>query len=833
MPYKLSATLTAHTSDVRAVAAPTNSLILSASRDTTAISWTRESSSSTFTPGSLLRAGTRYVNAIAYIPPSTDAPHGFAVTGGQDTVINVFSLDAVTKGEPEYSLIGHSENVCALDVGPDGVIISGSWDSTAKVWKNFKLVFDLKGHERSVWAVLALGGDQYLTGSADKTIKLWQQNKCLHTLTGHTDAVRGLALMPDIGFVSCSNDSEIRVWTLGGDPVYTLSGHTSFVYSLSVLPDGGIVSGGEDRSVRVWKDGELSQTIIHPAISVWAVASMPNGDIVSGCSDGMVRVFSEAEARWASAADLKEYDDQVASQALPSQQVGDVKKTDLPGPEALNTPGKKSGEVKMVKNNEVVEAHQWDSTTSSWTKIGEVVDAVGSGRKQLYEGREYDYVFDVDIQDGVPPLKLPYNANENPYDAAQKFLAKNELPPSYIDQVVQFITTNSSGVNLGSGSNNDYVDPFTGASRYQSSANSGSNTQSGGYMDPFTGASRYQASPAPAASAPSSEYMDPFTGASRYSGAPQPTANASAPPFQPVLSPVLFKQANVQAMQAKFFQFNEDLRNEISTSLLAMYPEELDLIDEAFVFLTQALGTNSVPAGPALGVKHLNALMAILERWPLSQRFPGMIMLFCLRSVLIVVSVIDLSRLVIAFGAGKSADPETRARFFHVLFDTSEWNGPWSLPLSKTKQTNVLLLLRTIANAFEEDAPISEGTWVSQILDALGNGPYEAFPKPQRVALGTILFNLSCAMARTPVAQDVRSLYLTILLGVLRAETQDSEASYRALVALGNTVHTAKSKNQILDASQAAEVRQVASGIPITFPEDRVRNVAGGIVALL
>lgn len=39
------------------------------------------------------------------------------------------------------------------------------------------------------------------------------------------------------------------------------------------------------------------------------------------------------------------------------------------------------------------------------------MDAVGSSRKQLYEGKEYDYVFDVDIQDGVPPLKLPYNVN--------------------------------------------------------------------------------------------------------------------------------------------------------------------------------------------------------------------------------------------------------------------------------------------------------------------------------------------------------------------------------------------------------------------------------------
>ena len=66
---------------------------------------------------------------------------------------------------------------------------------------------------------------------------------------------------------------------------------------------------------------------------------MPNGDIVTGCSDGVVRVFSSVEERWASAEDLKSYDDQVASQALPSQQIGDVKKSDLPGPEALSVPG--------------------------------------------------------------------------------------------------------------------------------------------------------------------------------------------------------------------------------------------------------------------------------------------------------------------------------------------------------------------------------------------------------------------------------------------------------------------------------------------------------------
>lgn len=69
---------------------------------------------------------------------------------------------------------------------------------------------------------------------------------------------------------------------------------------------------------------------------------MPNGDIVTGASDGIVRVFSESEERWASPQELKAFDDLVASQALPSQQVGDVKKSDLPGPEALNIPGMRS-----------------------------------------------------------------------------------------------------------------------------------------------------------------------------------------------------------------------------------------------------------------------------------------------------------------------------------------------------------------------------------------------------------------------------------------------------------------------------------------------------------
>ena len=38
------------------------------------------------------------------------------------------------------------------------------------------------------------------------------------------------------------------------------------------------------------------------------------------------------------------------------------------------------------------------------------MDAIGANRKQLHEGKEYDYVFDVDIREGMPPLKLALNA---------------------------------------------------------------------------------------------------------------------------------------------------------------------------------------------------------------------------------------------------------------------------------------------------------------------------------------------------------------------------------------------------------------------------------------
>lgn len=99
-------------------------------------------------------------------------------------------------------------------------------------------------------------------------------------------------------------------------------------------------------------------------------------------------------------------------------------------------------------------------------------------------------LFSVDISDGVPPLKLPYNRGDDPWMTAQKFIHKNELPQAYLDQVANFIITNSGNYPIMQTAASGFEDPFTGGGRYIPGSSSGFNSSTGN-VDPFTGASSY------------------------------------------------------------------------------------------------------------------------------------------------------------------------------------------------------------------------------------------------------------------------------------------------------------------------------------------------------
>ncbi|SLM34914.1 polyubiquitin binding protein (doa1 ufd3) [Lasallia pustulata] len=445
--YKLSASLEGHEDDVRGVVFPHPSFVLSASRDATVRLWKLLSNRPPRYDCTVSTHGSAFINAVAYLPPSSTYPDGLILSGGKETLV-----EARQPGKPEENaealLLGHESNVCALDVSAEGGwVVSGSWDASARVWRVGKWECEalLEGHEGSVWDVLAYDRETIITACADHLIRVFSPSgKRLHTIRGNTDVVRALCRVlkghpSKAEFASASNDGVIRLWRLDGYQVGELRGHDSFIYSLASLPSGELVSSGEDRTVRIWRGDECVQTITHPAISVWGVAvCQENGDIISGASDRIVRIFSRVKERQAEPHVLQAFEDSVKSSSIPQQAVGEVNKEKLPGPEfLLQKSGTKEGQVVMIREADgSVTAHQWSQGAQLWLNVGTVVDAVGStGKKKEYQDTHYDYVFDVDIEDGKPPLKLPYNLSQNPYEAATTFIQENHLPMTYLDQI--------------------------------------------------------------------------------------------------------------------------------------------------------------------------------------------------------------------------------------------------------------------------------------------------------------------------------------------------------------------------------------------------------------
>lgn len=416
-------------------------------------------------------------------------------------------------------------------------------------------------------------------GCADKIIRIFDTaGNPLRSIKDSRDVVRALCKLPPshptgAQFASAGNDGVIRLFTIQGKQVAELHGHESFIYSLDVLPSGELVSSGEDRTVRVWNGTQCVQTITHPAISVWGVAACKeNGDIVTGASDRITRVFSRSLERHASPEVVQQFDGTVRESAIPEQQVGKINKEKLPGPDFLKQKsGTKEGQVQMIReHNGSVTAHTWSSATQEWIAVGTVVDAAGSGSKTTYAGQDYDYVFDVDVEDGKPPLKLPFNVSQNPYDAATKFIGDNQLPVSYLEQVAQFIIQNTQGATLG-------PQEATGA-------------------DPWGTENRYRPGEAEAPSVPESR-----------------------PQVLPQKSYLSIKSANLKVVAKKLQELNDQLASSGSKEI-SLGPSELDTV---IALCSELESSGTLKQSPAVeaGVSYL---FKVATTWPVANRLPGL-----------------------------------------------------------------------------------------------------------------------------------------------------------------------------------------------------------------
>ncbi|XP_040273113.1 phospholipase A-2-activating protein isoform X1 [Bufo bufo] len=773
--YRLRCSVPGHELDVRGVVecplSPGEGFV-SVSRDRSARLWVPDSPSRGFIELNRMKGHSNFVSCVCYIPPSDTYPRGLIATGGNDHNICVFSLNSA---DPLYILKGHKNTVCSLSSGKFGTLLSGSWDTTGKVWLNDKCMMTLQGHTAAVWAVKILPEQGLmLTGSADRSIKLWKAGRCERTFVGHEDCVRGLAALNEAEFLSCSNDASVRRWLITGECLQIYYGHTNYIYSICLFPNSqDFVTTGEDRSMRIWRKGECTQTIRLPAQSVWCCCILENQDIVVGSSDGIIRVFTESQQRMASAEEIQAFEDELSQAVIDPKtgDLGDIKIEDLPGKEHLSEPGTKDGQTRLVNEDGKVEAYQWSVSEGRWIKIGDVVGSSGATQqtsgKVLFEGKEYDYVFTIDVNESGPSYKLPYNVTEDPWLVAHNFLQKNDLNAMFLDQVAKFIIDNTAGQTI-TATNSGFADPFTGGGRYI--PGSSSSIPSG--ADPFTGGSRYM--PGSSSNIPAAGAGDPFTGRNAYRSVAGQIPNT----YFPKKEPVTFDQANPAQILGKMKQLNESA------------PEEYRMPEDDLITLDKLLSLIVNISRETATAQQVDTLWRAVK-WPEDIVFPAL----------------DILRLAVKNPTVNEMFCSEREgiAFINYLFQVMRPGG---------RQANQLLALRTLCNCFSVDAGakfmMSQRDRViakSMELKSVSN-------KNIHTALATLILNYAIGLHRLSDLEG-KAQCLSAISTVLEV-VHDLEAGFRLLVALGTLI--SDDSNAVQLAKSLGVDSQIKKYMSVTEP---------------
>mmetsp|Transcript_9394 Transcript_9394/g.57327 ORF Transcript_9394/g.57327 Transcript_9394/m.57327 type:complete len:750 (-) Transcript_9394:942-3191(-) len=460
--FQLLQEMRGHEEDVRGVSPCGEDRIATSSRDKTIKVWKKREEG--YQIECTMVGHTDFVGPLAFIPPRISEYYagGALVSGSRDKSLIVWDLN--TMGILE-TLEGHKEQVSCIAISSSGTVVSGSLDGTLRIWDRSTCLTVLEGHAGPVLSAAFLPSGDLVSGSGDKTIKVWRDGRCMATLAGHTDTVRSICIFGNIGFLTASHDCTLRLWSFTGKEMLVMTGHTGLVYSLATLPGLDLVaSGSEDNTVKIWNSkGKCIQTITHPSC-VWDLGFLHDGNIVSACGDGVTRIWTQ-DASQLDADLVAAYNTALETQ---NKQVhGESGKVPMKDVSALSSPGSKDGQTIVVNEGGSGIAYSWDSVQMRWDKIGEVVrgpdDNMDVSAKML-DGVQYDYVFDVDIADGAPVRKLPYNIGQNPHTVAENWLAREGLPMSYREQVVEFILQNTTNTPQAPALHNP--DPLTGNSAY-------------------------------------------------------------------------------------------------------------------------------------------------------------------------------------------------------------------------------------------------------------------------------------------------------------------------------------------------------------------------------
>jgi phospholipase A-2-activating protein len=359
-------------------------------------------------------------------------------------------------------------------------------------------------------------------------------------------------------------------------------------------------------------------------------------------------------------------------------------------------------------------------------------------------------VFDVDIEDGKPPLKLPYNVSQNPYEAATKFIGDNELPISYLDQVANFITQNTQGAVIGQ---------------------SQEATPAGG--DPWGSERRYRPG-----DATSEETQQP---------APEPL-----PKVLPQKTYLSIKTANLKIITKKLQEINDKLisEGEKGTTLVT---SEID----AVVALCGQLESGQQLADSPILEAGVPLVFRAATSWPAANRLPAL----------------DLLRLLAAAAPFVATTEYNGENLVSGLLASGAFDAPLSPNNAMLVVRTFANLFETAAgrdlaiNTFDLIV-----TGVKSALANSGESPNRNLTIAiTTLYINFAVYITSEGREQTPESAE-KALVLLEELTKIIANEKDSEAVYRGLVALG-TITKALGAEVKSAAKEVYEVDSVLSRV--------------------
>ncbi|CAH1450362.1 unnamed protein product [Lactuca virosa] len=221
----------------------------------------------------------KHYDAVACM--SLDEERGLLYSGSWDKTMKVWRL---SDSKCLESVNAHDDAINSVVVGFDGLVFTGSADGSVKVWRRelvgkatkHVLVYTLLDQDSAVTSVVVNTSQTTVyAGSSDGLVNFWEREKQTLShggvLRGHKLAVLCLATAGNL-LLSGSADSSICVWRREGGGIHNclsvLNGHTGPVKCLAVQDS----SEDDDQKNQEWivYSGSLDNSV-----NLWRVSEQP------------------------------------------------------------------------------------------------------------------------------------------------------------------------------------------------------------------------------------------------------------------------------------------------------------------------------------------------------------------------------------------------------------------------------------------------------------------------------------------------------------------------------------------------------------------------------